>query len=102
MKRSTIGDNPLDAVLPQITKLSSREPAQEPAQETKERKERLTVHLPLSLINRVKNAVFYTPGLTLAELAEQALVRVVDELEAKRGEPFPQRTKDLQGGRPMK
>lgn len=102
MKRSTIGENPLHAVVPEITKASSTEPPSEPKRETKESKERLTVHLPLSLINRIKNVVFYTPGLTLAEMAEQALARAVDELEAKRGEPFPQRTKDLQGGRPMK
>ncbi len=103
MKRSTIGNNPLDAVVPNISKLSNLIPTSiEEESQKKEAKERLTVHLPLSLINRVKNAVFYTPGLTLAELAELALTRAIEDLEMQRGEPFPQRTKELAGGRPMK
>ncbi len=34
------------------------------------KKLRLTVHLPAELIERIKNAVFWTPGLARAELAE--------------------------------
>ena len=65
-------------------------------------KQRLTIHVSVGLINRVKNAVFWSSGLTLSDLTEAALTQAVDELEEKRGEPFPQRTQELKGGRPIK
>ena len=43
---------------------------------------------PVSVIERAKNAVFWTPRLTLAALASQALTNAVDSLEKKRGEAF--------------
>lgn len=116
--RKTIGDNPLDAVipafgLPEAPPKGPRGPfgtiegrpaprrldAREPARVTKER---LTVHLPVDLIDRVKNAVYWTPGLTLAGLSEDALRKAVDRLEKERGEPYPARRSELKGGRPLK
>jgi len=106
-KRKTMGENPLDAVIP--TKTAARPPRRSAAatqtpHEKRARviKERLTVHLPVPLIDRVKNAVYWTPGLTLASLAEKSLESTVDTLEKKNGEPFPQRKTDLKGGRPIK
>ena len=105
--RTTIGQNPLDAVIPDLhrhspqTAATNSEQATEP-QPKADRKERLTIHLPQSLIERLKNAVYWTPGLTLAELGETALTRLVDELEAERGATFETRTGELKGGRPLK
>ena len=65
-------------------------------------KQRLTVHVSVDLIRRVKNAVFWTPGLTLAGLAEKALADALRKLEKGAGNPFPERTHELRGGRPMK
>jgi hypothetical protein len=65
-------------------------------------KDRMTFHLPVRVIDRAKNAVYWTPGLTLADLAAEAIDTAVDKLEKKRGEPFQQRKADLKGGRPMK
>jgi hypothetical protein len=65
-------------------------------------KARLTVHLPVDLIDQVKNAVYWTPGLTLAALAERAMRHEVAALEQERGGPFPSRKEDLRGGRPLK
>lgn len=93
-KRRTIGTNPLDAVIPVRP--------QESAPAKKVIKERLTVHLPVELIERIKNAVYWTPGLTLAGLAEEALAAAVERLERERGEPFPPRRSELKGGRPLK
>jgi hypothetical protein len=98
-KRRTIGQSPLDAVVPNLTATLDREAAvldRGPA------KQRLTIHLPVELIERVKNAVYWTPGLTLAGLAEEALRTAVDELEAGRGEAYARRASELKGGRPMK
>lgn len=105
--RKTIGENPLDAL---ITPKEERKPrtagpreASEPPQEApKGGKERLTVHLPLEVIDRAKNAVYWSPGLTLAGLAESAFVKALEKLEKENGGPFAPRKGELRGGRPMK
>ena len=98
-KRRTIGTNPLDAVVP--------EPQAVPQPRTTALaapvgKERLTVHLPVDLIEGVKNAVYWTPGLTLARLAENALRQALAALEAARGAPYPPRERNLTVGRPLR
>jgi len=98
-KRRTIGDKPLDAV---VLCAPSRAAVAEPEKAPRRAKERMTFHLPVEVMERAKNAVFWTPGLTLADLAAQALTESVDRLEKKRGEVFPPRKADLKGGRPMK
>ena len=106
-RRRTIGESPLDAVVPEQPEARSADQEQSPPEtETAEKprrvaKERLTVHLPVALIERVKNAVYWTPGLTLAALAEQGLLKAVAVREEDRGEPFPQRESELKGGRPL-
>jgi hypothetical protein len=109
-RRKTIGNSPLDTVVPR------REPEgdspvpraiterQRAGEEGRSRitKERLTVHVPVELIDRVKNIVYWTPGLTLARLAEEALTKEVEKREQERGEPFPHRAEELKGGRPLK
>ncbi|MDP7420512.1 MAG: hypothetical protein QGH40_01475, partial [bacterium] len=61
-------------------------------------KTRATIYVPVSLIERVKNAVYWTPGLTVAALAEGSLSRAVKSLENKRKSPFPQRKSELKVG----
>jgi hypothetical protein len=122
--RRTIGVNPLDAVIPDLRSQSrdsqGREglgrtggettPASAPAAEAHTRapataggtKERLTIHVPIPLIDRVKNAVFWTPGLTLADLGARALEEYVTQLEKENGGPFEPRRHELKGGRPMR
>ena len=65
-------------------------------------KQRLTVHLPVELIERAKNAVYWSPGLTLTALAEDAFGDALSRLEAAHGKPFAPRLEELRGGRPMK
>jgi hypothetical protein len=93
--RRTIGANPLDTVVPEA-------PLEAASASRKVPKERLTIHLSADLIDRVKNAVFWTPGMTLARLGEEALCVMVDRLEAERGGSFPPRREELHGGRPLK
>ena len=99
-KRKTIGDNPLDAVIPNPL-AAEKAGRPEPESPSRVAKERLTVHLTVDLIDRVKNAVYWTPGLTLAGLAQHALSQALDELEKERGEPYPPRRQELKGGRPL-
>lgn len=105
-RRSTIGsNNPLDSVVPRASSTEVPEPASTSDRQTPNvsgAKERLTVHLPKPLIDRVKNAVYWTPGLTLASLGQRALEAEIDRMEQERGEPYPQRPEELRGGRPMK
>ena len=116
--RSTIGVNPLDAVIPDSRSQSPSAQSLEgegrsrseatPANDTrapalaKDSKERLTIHVPIPLIERVKNAVFWTPGLTLADLGARALEEYVSQLESENGGPFEPRRHELKGGRPMR
>jgi len=104
MQRKTIGTNPFDLVIPtsQGAPLTSQQTVHEVVRPDRIKKERLTVHLPIGLIERTKNCVYWTPGLTLAGLAETALTQIIGEIEDERGEPFPHRNQNLKGGRPMK
>jgi hypothetical protein len=102
-KRKTIGTSPLDAVVPvraEETAPTAAAPVRTKATTTT--KQRLTVHVSDDLVNRVKNVVYWTPGLTLAGLAEQAFAQIVDELEKENCGPFRQRKEELKGGRPLK
>ena len=110
--RRTIGEDPLDAYFsprkPQearkapVPGKTTRKATERPQEAPRAGKDRLTVHLPPEVIDRAKNAVFWTPGLTLAGLAEEAFVEALEKLEKKNGGPFKPRTSELKGGRPMK
>lgn len=96
VKRQTIGENPLDSILEPVAPIRRR-----PAKE-KEKKQRITVQISMEVIERVKNAVYWTPGLTVAALAEEALSKAVDQLEEIREEKFQDRKGELKSGRPVK
>ncbi len=61
---------------------------------------RLTVSLPGDLVDRLRDAVYWSPSLTLAWLIAQSLRTSLAELESLRQGPFPKRTKALRAGRP--
>jgi hypothetical protein len=64
----------------------------------------IRVYLPADLAERIKNAVYWTPGLTLGGLAQDALRKAVMQLERDRnkGQPFIPRKGELKRGRPLK
>jgi len=85
-----------------ISKLKAAfETGKEAGRTYEERYKRMTFHLPVELTERLRNAVYWTPGLTLAGLAEQALEAELSKLEKKNGEPFAERPEKLKGGRPI-
>jgi hypothetical protein len=61
---------------------------------------RLTVSLPSDLVDRLRNAVYWSPSLTLAWLIAQSLRMSLTEMESCRQGPFPRRTSALRPGRP--
>ncbi len=63
---------------------------------------KLTVHLDGDLVNRVKNAAYWNPRLTIARIAERGIRKALDEVERENGGPYQQRETELIGGRPIK
>jgi len=98
VKRQTIGANPLDVMVPP-TPPPSPELAEE---EKKDAKERCTFHISVALMERARNCVFWTPGLTMGGLAEEGIKKALGAYEKKNGGPFPQRKSNLKGGRPVR
>lgn len=104
---TTIAENPLTDYLsakPQKTKITTLAATQTstPAHE-RQLKQRVTIHISVELIDRVKNAVYWEPGLTLTEFAERAFDRELKKWEKEWGEEYPQRKEyQLKGGRPLK
>jgi predicted DNA binding CopG/RHH family protein len=107
-KRQTIGENPLDGLFQTATENNEASNSilkeEQPAPQTKHKsskKQRITVQISEDVIERIKNAVYWTPGLTLASLAEEAFSKAVDILEEEKKAPFPKRKEELKTGRPI-
>ncbi len=63
---------------------------------------RITFYISKGVVEDAKNAAYWTPGMTLSSLAENALTEYISELERKRSEPFMPRDSELSKGRPAK
>src|SRR6187431_3104846 len=102
---SPIGVDPLDSLLG--VSPSAGRPAPTRSAHRRPRRVRATFHLPLELVEEIRNATVALSGpptrLTLARLVENALRREVERLRHTHhgGEPFPPRSADLVGGRPI-
>ena len=66
----------------------------------RERKQRVTITLPSVLLERLRNAVYWTGHGTLACLIAEALEDAVTQMEDANGQAFPQRLAPLRRGRP--
>jgi hypothetical protein len=97
-RRRTIGDNPLDAVIPQTTTARGRDSLTPPL-----RAVTVGVAFDPELLERARNAVYWTPGMTLTGLANLGLSQAVDDLEQRNGgQPFPARAGTMRTGRPIR
>ena len=97
-KRSTIGSNPLDTVIPGSSRPSQKAVpvAQKPEML------RITFLWPLPLIEKLRDTVYWTPGSSMAGLVQQATADLLTRLEKKHGKPFPSRRTPLKAGRKIK
>jgi hypothetical protein len=78
------------------SKLKGRKPAPRiPGRTT-----RLTVSLSLDLVSRLRDAVYWTPRLTVTRLVEESIRASLAELESINRGPFPPRAQELKPGRP--
>jgi hypothetical protein len=63
---------------------------------------KITVHLRPDLVERVKNAAYWNPRLTIASIAEMGILYALDQIEKANGGPYPPREQELRGGRPIR
>ena len=66
------------------------------------KRHKVSAEIDYSVAERVKNAVYWTPGLTMARFIENALADAIQKLEEERRGRFEARERELVGGRPMK
>lgn len=99
-RSSTIGNDPFAILIPE-TKEDAKVDAK-PSTDNRIPREKLTVHLDGNLINRVKNAAYWNPRLTIAKITERGIRQAIEEFEREHGGAYPQRESELTGGRPMK
>lgn len=60
------------------------------------------IRLPPGVIDRARDVVYHTPGLTLSGLVAAAITGEIRRLERQRGQPFPARRTALRTGRPVR
>jgi hypothetical protein len=114
--RTTIKNDPFATVIPpngdgevhaeadapeEATAVRPAAPAR-PAAGQPFRRQKLTVHLRTDLAERVKNAAYWNPRLTIASIAEMGIFHALELIENQYGGPYPPREEELRGGRPMK
>lgn len=73
-----------------------------PLEKKSKQKQRVTITLPVHLLERMRNAVYWTGHGTLARLITEALDDAVCHMEETNGQPFPERLEPLKRGRPSK
>jgi predicted DNA-binding protein len=66
------------------------------------RKQRVTIFLPSPLIERLRNAVYWTGSRPLAQIVTDAVEDAVTEMEHANGGVFPARLAPLKPGRPRR
>jgi hypothetical protein len=62
-------------------------------------KQRITISLPKSLIEQLRNAVYWTENRTLTRVITDALENAAAQLEHANGGPYPERIAPLKVGR---
>ena len=66
------------------------------------RNQRVTIFLPTTLIERLRNAIYWTEQHTMARVITDALHDAVAEMEHTNGGTFPPRLTPLKRGRPRR
>ncbi len=77
------------------------EPPRKPPKPKAPKRQKATVTVRLDLMERVKNASYWVPGLTVTAVVEMGLMHALEQIEKKHGGPYPARENELIGGRPL-
>jgi hypothetical protein len=102
VRKSTLGKDVLGggSVHSKIIGKQSADVPQDPQEERQKSRERVTIYLPPELIEKAKDIVYWTPGMTMADLAELAFADLIEKMQTDRGEAFQKRPdKNLRAGR---
>ena len=67
-----------------------------------QKRQRMTVSLPTDLLERIRDAAYWTSGTTMAGLISSALEDLLHNLESQNGRPFSPRLHNLKPGRPRR
>lgn len=95
-RSGSLGANPLDAVLQRV----SPAPSPAAAAPSTQRPVSVSVAIQPDLLERARDAVYWTPGLTLAGVANLGLSLALEQLERENhGKPFPRRAGPVPTGR---
>lgn len=107
-RRRTMGASPLDLYYQpgkaEKADQENRSNRPRPPRAVARTKVRMTIHVSAELNDLIGRAAYWTPGLTISDLAERALKLEIEGLERKRGEafsPIPEGEK-VRTGRPVK
>lgn len=65
-------------------------------------RKKITIQISAALLNRLKNTVYWTPGITMSSSIELAIEDLLEDMEKENGGVFEQRLTDLKPGRPIK
>lgn len=98
------GETPESRTSPQLRsayKEPNKPKASVASQPMERRLKNETFGLSIDLMDWARNAVYFTPGLTLSGLVEESLRVHLGNLEESRGEPFPKRPSKIKTGRPI-
>jgi ferredoxin-NADP reductase len=91
-----------DASISQLHSNGTHHPTHHPVMASRSSpKQKVTLSLPTALIERLRNAVYWTGNRPLASLVEEALDALVTEMEEVNREAFPPRLSPLKAGRPQ-
>ncbi len=93
MTRETIGFNPLDAYTNPV------EPIKPKPQVKK--KQKITLIMDADLVERLKNAVYWSHGISICSVIEEATEKMVKHLEKENGKPYPERNGEMKRGRKL-
>jgi len=66
------------------------------------RRAKVTVVLDGELVERIRNAAYWNPALTVASVAEMGIKIALERIEKEHGGAYPQRSARLRAGRPLK
>ena len=84
-----------------ISQLHSNETSHAVVPSRPSSKQKVTFSLSAPLIERLRNAVYWTGDRPLASLVEEAIEALVTEMEEVNRDAFPQRLSPLKAGRPL-
>lgn len=85
-----------------LRELARLRPARPAVERRGRERSRITVQLPAATLDRLRNAVYWTPGVTLTGFVQGCITDTVDRMERERGSVFPLRNDELKPGRPRK